>query len=129
MPQYIVKNKKTDKSKKGSYDTTVIEYDCGLALVSKNGKLGFINKQGEIVIPCIYDPLKTVMDDVFEHEAVDLCGIDIWFYRFKHGITAVAKDGKVLIINTTGKVIVPDYPIGEWVWDWCTHPYITFTEK
>lgn len=66
----------------------------GLARVDKNGKIGFINKKGEVVIPLKYD------------DALD----------FKDGIVAVAvgdKFGKFGFIDKTGKETVPlKYPLG-----------------
>ena len=39
----------------GIYDTISPFYDNGLAAVSKNGKYGFIDTSGQIIIPLIYD--------------------------------------------------------------------------
>lgn len=69
----------------------VTEYDhvsClfeGLAWVQKDGKWGYINKTGKVVIPLQYDDA----------------------YSFYEGLAVVKKDGKYGFINKTGKIIVP----------------------
>ena len=53
-------------------------------------KLGFIDKTGEIVIPCVYDDVAT--------------GV---FYNFSEGLAAVRLDGKWGFIDKTGKEAIP----------------------
>ena len=56
-------------------------------LVLKNGKVGFVDTYGEVVIPLIYD--KYTHDD------------------FSEGLCVVYKDGKAGMIDTEGNVVVP----------------------
>ncbi|RFS17082.1 WG repeat-containing protein [Emticicia sp. C21] len=60
----------------------------GLVMARKAGKIGFINKQNELVIPYLYD----------DNE---------WGYDFKNGFCVIAKDNKFGVIDTEGKVIIP----------------------
>ncbi len=57
----------------------------GLAWVQKDGKWGYINKTGKVVIPLQYDDA----------------------YSFYEGLAVVKKDGKYGFINKTGNIIVP----------------------
>mgnify|MGYP003291734872 CR=1 FL=1 len=66
---------------------TMRGFSKGLAPVQQNGKCGFINTKGEVVIPCIYDEAG-------------------WF---SEGLALVKQNGKWSIINTEGKVIVAEY--------------------
>ena len=59
----------------------------GLASVKQDGKSGFINTQGEVVIPCIY------------HWAA---------WRFTEGLARIKQNDKLSLINKEGKVIVED---------------------
>src|SRR6185312_6668155 len=59
-------------------------YD-GLAAVAMNDKIGFINKRGDLVIPCIYDEAD----------------------HFKNTQSVVKKGGMCGIISTLGQTIVP----------------------
>ena len=83
---YLNKNgeKVLDISK--DYDTARI-FSEGLAPVRQraSGKWGFINTEGTLVIPCIYE------------EASD----------FKDGLVPVKKDDKWGYINTSGEIIIP----------------------
>ena len=71
-----------------NYDI-VSDFHEGLALVSKDGKYGFIDKMGNEVIPCIYD---------FSEE-VDL--------NFHDGLALVYQGGKCFFINKEGKEAFP----------------------
>jgi hypothetical protein len=57
----------------------------GLCRVFQNGKVGFVNETGVLVIPCIYDYCKP----------------------FNNGIAPVSKNGKWGMINKNNKCIVP----------------------
>lgn len=59
----------------------VYDFEEGLALVVKDGKYGFVNKKGDIVIPLIYD---------------DVCDFYGVFAR-------VEKDGEIFYINKKGE--------------------------
>src|SRR5678810_1209007 len=61
----------------------VDECSCGLALVSKDGKRGFVTKEGKLVIPVIYDDA----------------------LHFTEGMAAVKKDGKWGYLDSTGKAV------------------------
>ena len=63
----------------------VDECTCGLALVSKADKHGFVTKEGKLVIPLIYDDA----------------------LHFTEGMAAVKKDGKWGYLDSTGKELVP----------------------
>ena len=87
-------NKKAQKSF-NTFDFPIIElafdaddikdfHEC-LAAIKRNGKWGFIDKTGKLVIPCVYD-------------AVD---------EFHDGLARVNKDGKLGFIDKTGKVVIP----------------------
>ena len=57
----------------------------GLAQVKQNGKRGYINTQGAVVIPCIYD----------------LAG------EISEGLAPVEQNGKWGYINTKGEEVIP----------------------
>lgn len=57
----------------------------GYALTEKNEKWGYVNKDGKLSIPCIYDDAS----------------------NFHNGLARVGKDGKYGFINKNGKVVVP----------------------
>ena len=64
------------------------DIDClsdGLARIERNGKYGFIDKAGKVVIPLNYD--------------------DTWY--FTEGLAAVKQNGKYGFIDNTGKVVIP----------------------
>ena len=73
----------------------VRKFSEDLARVEQNGKYGFINTQGEVVIPCIYD-------DAGE---------------FSEGLAKVEQNWKCSIINTEGKVIVAE--CNNYATSWC----------
>ena len=72
----------------------VSKFTEGLAHVEQNGKIGFINTQGEVVVPCIYD----------------------WTVGwFSDGLTSVEQNGKRGYINTKGEVVIPcNYDDADW---------------
>ena len=63
----------------------VTYFDEGLSLVLLNNKYGFINKQGQEVIPLIYDDV----------------------YYFNKGLTQVKLNDKWGVINLQGKEVIP----------------------
>lgn len=69
----------------GDYDKVDV-FSQGLAAVSKNGKWGFINENGKLVIPSIYD--------------------NVDYFRFS-GLSSVSKNGKSGFINKLGEEIIP----------------------
>ncbi len=75
------------------YDYAV-PFSEGLTRVKKDGKWGFIDTTGKVVIPCQYDDAS---------------------WSFSEGLTCVEKDGKYGFIDTTGKVVIPcQYDDASW---------------
>ncbi|MBN2899911.1 MAG: WG repeat-containing protein [Clostridia bacterium] len=72
---------------KPTYDY-IQAFSEGLAQVGIGNEVGYINPQGQVVIPLIY-----------EHNSQ--------FNDFKDGVVKVMKDGKSGLINKAGEVIVP----------------------
>lgn len=62
----------------------------GMAIVTENGKAGFIDNTGKLVVPCIYEQLYS-----FDIET------------FKGELTAAKKDGRWGFIDKKGKVVIP----------------------
>ena len=98
------------------------DFHDGLALVSKGGKIGFIDKMGNEVIPCIYDD-KTGTASFFSEglafvvlgdkiTAIDKEGNKVFDINcdevkdFSNGLAAVCKDGKWGYIDKNGKEII-----------------------
>ena len=64
------------------------DIDClsdGLAKVKRDGKYGFIDQTGKVVIPLNYD----------------------WAWWFSEGLASVKRNGKWGFIDNTGKVVIP----------------------
>ena len=57
----------------------------GLARVERNGKYGFIDEKGSLIIPCIYDDVSS----------------------FNEGLASVKRNGKYGFIDKKGNIIVP----------------------
>ena len=60
----------------------------GLANVKNDGKFGYINNKGELVIPCIYDDDTDALSD-FDHRS---------FWYFEEGLAYIGKN------NTRGYI-------------------------
>lgn len=60
----------------------------GLTMARKNGKIGFINQQNELVIPRIYDNYDGS-------------------YEFENGFCTILKDNQSGVIDTHGNVVIP----------------------
>lgn len=73
------------------------ELSEGYFPVEKNGKVGYINTKGKLVVPAIYDNLRDP-DDKYD---------ETWANPVSDGHIVVAKNGKYGIINTANKVIMP----------------------
>ncbi len=67
--------------------TSVDSFSEGLARVEKGGKIGFVNKNGELVVPIIYSPM----------------GMP----KFKCGVAVIEKDGKYGVIDNENNTVVP----------------------
>lgn len=95
------------------------KFACGLAAVSKNGKYGYINKDGEAVISAIYDRAYDFSDGVARVEKsgkigyINKKGEKITDIIYDDGGDAaenriwVKKDGKIGFIDKTGKEVIP----------------------
>lgn len=68
----------------------------GYAAVRSNGKYGFINTAGELVIPYEWDNVRF----------------------FREGLVAVQKDGKWGFLNGAGELVIPCQ------WDYCSYGFI-----
>lgn len=92
---------------------------CGLSKVSKNGKIGYADKQGKEVIPLLYNEGLT-----FNEGIVAVKKERKWMYldstgktiteaiyddalSFDSGLAVVAKGGLYGYINKTGEVVIP----------------------
>jgi hypothetical protein len=82
------------------------QFSNGMAAVSnKEGKYGFINTKGELVIPCQYSIPKKEKDEDDEDDNKDKEAY-VGYLEYKiNGQVAVMKDGKKIWIDKTGKVI------------------------
>ena len=69
------------------------DFSDGMSIVWRNGKLGYINKMGKLVIPCVYDGANNFID----------------------GVARVKINGKENYIDKTGRIIISfDYDeVGE----------------
>ena len=65
--------------------------------VMKNGKVGYMNTQGKLVVPMVYDSMRDP-DDKYD---------ETWAESPSQGRIIVSKGGKLGIIDTSNKVIMP----------------------
>jgi hypothetical protein len=72
----------------------VRQFDGGLAYVEKDGKSGFIDTSGKIVVALEYDYIET-------NDSI------LGFCYFPGGYAWVMKDGKRGLIDKTGRFVVP----------------------
>lgn len=92
----------------------------GYAPVCLGGKWGFINKYGIVVIPCIYEDVKTYSDNYFSVKSggrwgyigQDLQKLTQFEFDdvndFSKGISSVKKDNSWKIINSKGQFLIDD---------------------
>lgn len=103
----------------------ICNFKDGLAEVCKDGKWGFIDKNGNEVIPCKYDPIEDSDNGFFEGLAVVITNNyekfhvinkkgDIafthsysWVNKFSEGLSVVNKNNKMGYIDTNGKEVIP----------------------
>ena len=96
---------------------------CGLSKVKKDGKIGYVDKKGTVVIPLIYSEGLTFNEGLVavnknnKWQYLDSTGAVITeplyddALTFAEGLAAVSKDGKYGFIDRTGKIIIPyTYP-------------------
>lgn len=69
----------------------------GVFAVMKNGKVGYMNTQGKLVVPMVYDSMRDP-DDKYD---------ETWAESPSQGRIIVSKGGKLGIIDTSNKVIMP----------------------
>ena len=69
----------------------------GVFAVLKNDKVGYMNTQGKLVVPTVYDNLQDP-DDKYD---------ETWANPVSEGRIVVAKNGKYGIIDTNNKIIMP----------------------
>ena len=94
-------------------------YDGLAAVVDQNDLTGFINKSGELVIPCMYEGTSGFSEGVAsvkkdgkygyinkENEVVIPFAYDN-AYKMFNGVAAVVKDGKCGLIDSGNNVVVP----------------------
>lgn len=104
------------------YYEGICGFNEGLALVTDGQKFGFINKQGNIIIPIIYDKSDIFFRDgiirvelnekfgVINSKNQTIVPIDYDFidkFRFYNGLIAVTKAGKSGVFNHDGQLIIP----------------------
>lgn len=95
------------------------DFHEGLVMIMKNGKAGFLDKQGKVAIPFLYERAKDFSEGFAavkkagkwgfinkEGKNVIPCQYDK-VTSFREGLVAVVKNGKSGYINTKGKEIVP----------------------
>ena len=90
-----------------------------LELVSQNGRYGYSNKSGELVIPYIYEYAREFHDGLAytkkngKRGYIDTTGNlvipDIYeqAHNFHDGLARVHKNGKLGYIDTTGNLVIP----------------------
>ena len=94
-------------------------YGSDLAKVSKNNRLGFINKKGEVVIPFDFENVKVFSNGLAavmmlgKHGFIDTSGnlLIPFLYEdagyFGNGLAPVKKNGKFGFINRKGTLTIP----------------------
>lgn len=99
--------------------THVNEASCGLALVEKDGKHGYVNKEGKVIVPLIYDEGMAF----FEGKAgvmlnnkwgfIDSTGAEIVkpqyseVYSYNEGMAVVSKGDSWGFIDEKGNLVIP----------------------
>ena len=74
-----------------------IQEDVKALCIKKNGKWGYVDTSGKVIVPTIYDECHIVGGD----------GYNFGLATFNNGLEAVCKDGKWGYIDITGKVVIP----------------------
>lgn len=82
---------------KGYDDVDYYGIENGVFAVMKNSKVGYMNTQGKLVVPVVYDNMRDP-DDKYD---------ETWAESPSQGRIIVAKGGKLGIIDTSNKVIMP----------------------
>ena len=91
----------------------------GLAAVAMNDKIGFINKRGNLVIPCVYDEADHFRNTISVVKKGGLCGIITTLGQtvvpfeyqeintFSEGMAVIEKNSKYGYISLLGEEVVP----------------------
>jgi hypothetical protein len=97
----------------------VNEVFCGLSLVEKNGKQGYVNKDGKVIIPLTFDEGMNFSEDraAVRKEGkwgfIDTAGKEITkiqyteVYSFSEGKAVVAVGESFGFIDTAGALVIP----------------------
>lgn len=100
-------------------------FQCGLALVHKNEKHGFVNPDGKLVVPTIYDDASAFSEcmalvkkngkwgyvDSTGKLAIDLKYSDA--YSFSYGYAVVSRDNKYGFVDRNGKEFHLEYDMAK----------------
>ena len=97
---------------------TVSAFSDGIAQVSDSGNTGFINRNGDVIIPTKYEKPAYYSNGFvwlkyYKWGCLDKNGTQIipFIYdapgRFSEGLAWVKKDGKIGFIDQTGKTVIP----------------------
>jgi len=121
----------TDKNGKELFEVSGDAWPVGGGLVAfmKNGRMGFVDRQGIIIIQPIYHCDVNWRDQQFEERItpvsklmpngkdkfgfIDITGKTVvdfqydWAEQFFNGLAMVVKEGKYGYINTEGEVVIP----------------------
>jgi hypothetical protein len=104
---------------KKRFDWADAFYGADFAKVSKNNRLGFINKQGEVVVPLDYENVKVFSNGLAavmmlgKHGFIDTAGTLVIppIYEdagyFGDGLAPVKKNGKFGFIDRKGTLVIP----------------------
>lgn len=106
-------------------------FSCGLSMVKKDGKVGFVNEAGEIAIPPVYDGAWDFTDEVAlvrqgdERFWIDTHGnrLSDWNWargsRMRNGYaTVITEEGLYGIIDKQGDQVIPCEWDGMEQWQW-----------
>ena len=121
----------TDKKGKELFEVSGDAWPVGGGLIAfmKNGRMGFVDRQGIVIIQPIYHCDVNWRDQQFEERItpvsklmpngkdkfgfIDISGKTVvdfqydWAEQFFDGLAMVVKDGKYGYINTAGEVVIP----------------------
>lgn len=88
------------KLKTGFMYETAAAFSDGLMAVRKDGKWGYVNEQGEEVIPCMYDPIRFDRTEYLEKEFM-------FAPACMHGYVVLSKDGEYALADFQGAILIP----------------------
>lgn len=104
---------------------------CGLCLVKKDGKVGFVNEWGELVIPLVYDGAWEFTDNMAlvrqgeERFWIDTAGNRLFDWNWARGsrmrnghATVITEEGLYGVIDRNGDQVIPCEWAGMEQWQW-----------